>query len=55
MRMLIGYRDELREFARCILEGDRPGPDLEAGASAMRVGQAVWDSCQSGRAVRVLP
>lgn len=53
MRMLIGYRDELKEFARCILEGDRPGPDLEAGASAMRVGEAIWESCRSGRSVAV--
>ncbi len=53
MRMLIGYRDELKEFARCLLEGDRPSPDLDAGASAMQVGQAVWDSCRTGRAVHV--
>ncbi|MGI6207785.1 MAG: Gfo/Idh/MocA family protein [Anaerolineae bacterium] len=51
MRMLIGYRDELKEFARCLLEGQRPGPDLEAGAAAMRVGQAIWDSSQSGKPV----
>ena len=53
MRLLAGYRDELREFARCLLEGDRPGPDLEAGASALRVGEAVWASCRSGRAEAV--
>ncbi|NPV08532.1 MAG: Gfo/Idh/MocA family oxidoreductase [Anaerolineae bacterium] len=53
MRNLMGYTGELREFARCILEGRRPGPDLEAGAAAMRVGQAIWDSSQSGRAIRL--
>jgi myo-inositol 2-dehydrogenase/D-chiro-inositol 1-dehydrogenase len=52
MEVIIGYRGELQEFARCILEGRRPGPDLEAGAAAMRVGQAIWDSSQSGRSVR---
>lgn len=52
MRRLIGYRAELREFARCILEGRRPGPDLEAGASALRAGEAAWRSVQSGKAER---
>ena len=53
MRALMGYQGELREFARCIIEGRRPGPDLEAGAAAMKVGQAIWDSSQSGKAVRL--
>lgn len=52
MRALMGYQGELREFALCLIEGRRPGPDLEAGAAAMRVGQAIWDSSQSGKAVR---
>lgn len=51
MRTLMGYRGELREFALCLLEGRRPGPDLEAGVAAMRVGQAIWDSSQSGKPV----
>ncbi|MHB0878404.1 MAG: Gfo/Idh/MocA family protein [Anaerolineae bacterium] len=53
MEVLVGYRGELTEFARCLLEGRRPGPDLHAGAAAMRVGQAIWDSASSGQAVRL--
>ncbi|MGQ9555349.1 MAG: Gfo/Idh/MocA family protein [Anaerolineae bacterium] len=51
MRLLIGYRGELQEFARCILEGRRPGPDLEAGAVALRAGEAAWESVHSEKAV----
>jgi myo-inositol 2-dehydrogenase / D-chiro-inositol 1-dehydrogenase len=54
MEVLVGYRGELTEFARCILEGRRPGPDLHAGASAMRVGQAIWDSATTGQTVRLV-
>jgi len=53
MRMLIGYRQELREFAHCLLEGRRPGPDLEAGVAAMRVGEAIWRSAQLHRPVEL--
>lgn len=51
MREVIGYRDELREFALCILEGRRPESDLEAGLAAMRVGQAVWESARMGKSI----
>jgi myo-inositol 2-dehydrogenase/D-chiro-inositol 1-dehydrogenase len=51
LREIMGYRDELREFARCILEGRRPEPDLAAGVAALRLGQAVWASAQTGRAI----
>lgn len=53
MREMIGYRGELREFALCILKGRRPGPDLEAGAAAMKVGQAIWDSSCTGKVIQL--
>lgn len=53
MEVMVGYRGELAEFARCLLEGRRPGPDLHAGAAAMCVGQAIWDSATTGQAVRL--
>ena len=53
MREMVGYVGELREFARCILEQRRPGPDLEAGAAAMKVGQAIWDSSCTGKVVHL--
>lgn len=53
LRLILGYRAELQEFARCILEGRRPGPDLEAGAAALHVGEAAWQSVQTGLPVRI--
>jgi myo-inositol 2-dehydrogenase / D-chiro-inositol 1-dehydrogenase len=38
------YRDEMVDFARCILEGRRPRATVQDGRAALRLGLAAWDS-----------
>lgn len=45
------YRDELEDFARCILEGDTPKVGVEEGKLAIRIGLAAWEAFKQGRAV----
>jgi len=48
---LQGYLPELREFARAILEGRPPSPDIEDGHKALLLAEAVWRSATEGRPV----
>ncbi len=47
------YRDELEDFARCILEDGTPKAGLKEGREAMKIGLAAWESVKEGRPVSV--
>jgi predicted dehydrogenase len=48
---LAGYEGELEHFAQCLLAG-RPGSaSLQDGVEALALGEAVWESAQTGRPV----
>jgi myo-inositol 2-dehydrogenase / D-chiro-inositol 1-dehydrogenase len=45
------YRDEMVDFARCILEGRQPRATVQDGRAALRLGLAAWDSIKGDRPV----
>ncbi|TLY14484.1 MAG: hypothetical protein E6K86_07895 [Thaumarchaeota archaeon] len=45
------YRDEMEDFARCIVEDDGPKAGVEEGRAAIRIGLAAWESVKQGRPV----
>jgi len=49
----VGYAEELRHFARCIMEGTQPQASLEDGYEALRVLEAIDKSRISGQAVNL--
>ncbi len=48
-----GYRGELEHFAKCLLRLEKPRPDLWDGAKALQIAEAVWESSQSKKVVRI--
>ena len=48
-----GYREELTQFAECILAGKQPVASLDDGYQAMRVLEAIGQSCETGEAVAI--
>jgi predicted dehydrogenase len=48
-----GYGNQLRHFARCILEGRQPYPSLWDGWRNLVVGQCILESCATHRMVEV--
>jgi myo-inositol 2-dehydrogenase/D-chiro-inositol 1-dehydrogenase len=48
---VVGYEGELEHFARCLLSGKPATADLQDGVEALRLGEAVWKSAQTGRPV----
>lgn len=48
-----GYGNQLREFARCILEGREPKPSLWDGWRNLVVGRAILESCDTRQVVEV--
>jgi len=50
---LLGYRGEVRHFAlKCIGQAEG-GPELEDCARALRLGEAIYDSAQTGEVVEI--
>lgn len=50
-RALTGYVGELEYFAQCLLSGAPGTASLQDGVEALRLGEAVWRSSQTGRPV----
>jgi len=50
-KAMCGYVGELEHFAQCLLSGTPASASLEDGAEALRLGEAVWRSAQTGRVV----
>jgi predicted dehydrogenase len=48
---LAGYEGELEHFAQCALAGKPASASLRDGVEALRLGEAVWKSAQTGRPV----
>ena len=48
---LAGYEGELEHFAQCALAGKPASASLQDGVEALRLGEAVWKSAQTGRSV----
>jgi predicted dehydrogenase len=48
---LAGYEGELEHFARCLLGKQPASASLQDGVEALRLGEAVWKSAQTGRPV----
>jgi myo-inositol 2-dehydrogenase/D-chiro-inositol 1-dehydrogenase len=50
-KALCGYVGELEHYAQCLLSGAPGTPSLQDGVEALRLGEAVWRSAQTGRPV----
>jgi predicted dehydrogenase len=50
-KALCGYVGELEHFAQCLLSGGPATASLDDGVESLRLGEAVWKSAQTGRAV----
>ncbi len=50
---MLGYRGELKHFARCLLHLEKPSPDLWDGAKSLQIAEAVWESAQSKKPVKI--
>lgn len=48
-----GYGNQLRHFARCVLEGQQPYPSLWDGWRNLVVGRCILESCATGEVVEV--
>jgi predicted dehydrogenase len=48
-----GFREEIRDFVRCIRTGDRPLSDGASGRATLEVLKAVYESAESGESVRL--
>jgi predicted dehydrogenase len=51
---LAGYEGELEHFARCLLAKKPASASLQDGVEALRLGEAVWKSAQTGRPVSLV-
>ncbi len=51
--MLTGFRGELRHFVQCCAEKRPASPSLWDGYEALRIAEAVWQSAQTGREVKL--
>jgi predicted dehydrogenase len=49
------YRDEMVDFARCILEDRQPRATVADGRAAVQIGLAAWDSIKNDRSVNLSP
>jgi myo-inositol 2-dehydrogenase/D-chiro-inositol 1-dehydrogenase len=54
-KSLIGYVGEVEHFARCLLARSPAQASLRDGSEALRIGEAVWKSAQTGRSVSLTP
>ena len=50
---IVGYRGEMRNFARAVLGLEKPSADLFDGAKALQIAEAIWESSQSKKAVKI--
>jgi len=50
---MVGYAGELQNFARKILGLDELRADLFDGAKALQIAEAIWESSQAGKAVKI--
>jgi predicted dehydrogenase len=50
---LCGYVGEIEHFARCLLSRQPASASLWDGVAALRFGEAVWESAETGRAVQL--
>ena len=50
---IIGYKGEMRHFARSVLGLEKPGADLYDGAKAVQIAEAIWDSSCTGNVVKI--
>lgn len=48
-----GFREEIRDFARCIRTGGRPLSDGVSGRATLEVLKAAYESAQTGQSVRL--
>ncbi len=49
-----GYEGELEHFAQCLLAKQPASASLQDGVEALRLGEAVWKSAQTGRPVSLV-
>jgi len=54
-KALCGYVGELEHFAQCLLSRAPATASLQDGVEALRLGEAVWRSAQTGRPVSLRP
>lgn len=50
---MFGYRGEIEHFVHCLLNLVKPKPDLWDGAKDLRISEAVWESVQSKKPVKI--
>lgn len=50
-RFAKAYRDEMEDFASCIIGDSKPRVGIEEGSAAIKIGLAAWDSVKQGRPV----
>jgi predicted dehydrogenase len=52
-KALCGYLGEVEHFAQCLLRKRPASASLHDGTAALQIGEAVWKSAQTGRAVKL--
>jgi predicted dehydrogenase len=50
---LIGFREEIAHFAKCVIEGIEPKPNLEDGYRGLQISEAIWESVKTGKPVKI--
>ena len=50
---LVGYKGEMQNFARAALGLEKPSADLFDGAKALQIAEAIWESSQSKKAIKI--
>ncbi len=50
---IVGYEGEMRNFARASMGWEKPVADLFDGAKALQIAEAIWESSQSKKAVKL--
>jgi predicted dehydrogenase len=50
---ITGYEGEMRNFARASIGLEKPVADLFDGAKALQIAEAIWESSQSRKAVKI--
>ncbi len=50
---LVGYKGEMRNFARAALGLEKPSADLFDGAKALQIAEAIWESAQTKTPVKM--
>ena len=50
---LVGYEGEMRNFAKASIGLEKPVADLFDGAKALQIAEAIWESSQSKKTVKI--